>query len=111
MPFCPACKYEYVAGISRCPSCDVELVDRIDVPEEKFTDEEIVSVFESNSLIETEIVIDMLKASGIAVVEQPGMTLYGGSMDVAQDSSIYVFKSQADEALKLIAESGTDIGE
>lgn len=26
MPFCPECRYEYRAGIRRCPDCDAELV-------------------------------------------------------------------------------------
>ncbi|MFH1009341.1 MAG: DUF2007 domain-containing protein [Candidatus Latescibacterota bacterium] len=29
MSFCPICKYEYVAGIQRCPDCDVVLVDQL----------------------------------------------------------------------------------
>ncbi|MCE5313845.1 MAG: DUF2007 domain-containing protein [Armatimonadota bacterium] len=29
MPFCPKCKYEYRTGFSKCPDCDVELVDEL----------------------------------------------------------------------------------
>lgn len=29
MPFCPKCRYEYRPDITRCPDCDVELVDEL----------------------------------------------------------------------------------
>ncbi len=32
MPFCPKCKYEYVASVSKCPDCNENLVDSL--PEE-----------------------------------------------------------------------------
>jgi hypothetical protein len=32
MPFCPECKYEFVAGVKQCADCLVELVDEL--PEE-----------------------------------------------------------------------------
>ena len=29
MPFCPKCKYEYVASVSKCPDCNENLVDSL----------------------------------------------------------------------------------
>jgi hypothetical protein len=29
MPFCPQCKYEYLAGIATCADCDCPLVERL----------------------------------------------------------------------------------
>ena len=29
MPFCPKCRAEYVAGVERCPDCQVLLVDEL----------------------------------------------------------------------------------
>jgi hypothetical protein len=30
MPFCPECKYEYKAGVERCPDCGSPLVERLE---------------------------------------------------------------------------------
>jgi rRNA maturation protein Nop10 len=29
MPFCPNCRFEYVAGVERCPDCGAALVDSL----------------------------------------------------------------------------------
>jgi hypothetical protein len=29
MPYCPGCRYEYRAGVSRCSDCDVSLVETL----------------------------------------------------------------------------------
>ena len=45
MPFCPNCKAEYVAGITRCSDCDLPLVDHL--PEEQHVEyEECGNCFE-----------------------------------------------------------------
>ena len=31
MPFCPECKYEYNQGKSKCPDCNVSLIDKLPV--------------------------------------------------------------------------------
>jgi hypothetical protein len=33
MPFCPQCRFEYTAGVSRCPDCGAELVDSLPADE------------------------------------------------------------------------------
>lgn len=33
MPFCPQCRFEYTAGVSRCPDCGAELVDSLPAEE------------------------------------------------------------------------------
>lgn len=33
MPFCPQCRFEYTAGVSRCPDCGSELVDSLPAKE------------------------------------------------------------------------------
>ncbi|MBU0519654.1 DUF2007 domain-containing protein [bacterium] len=29
MPFCPNCRYEYVAEVKSCPDCEAELIDEL----------------------------------------------------------------------------------
>ncbi|MHB1000693.1 MAG: putative signal transducing protein [Armatimonadota bacterium] len=107
MPFCPVCEYEYIEGIRSCPDCDVDLVDRLDeesAPEKSYIDEDIVQVFRTNNKMEAIIVDDMLKASGIPTILRSGLIPYYEirAVDSAQELSISVFRSQAEEALKLI---------
>jgi hypothetical protein len=108
MPYCPSCKCEYVEGITRCPDCDTDLVDKL--PEEHrvsepVIDEELVCVLSTPNPVTADIVKDMLEAAGITVMYQPGMTYYGQVVDSAMDIHLYVFKSRAEEAEKLIEES------
>lgn len=105
MPFCPVCKYEYVDGIDRCSDC-ADLVAQLDdeiAPENHINDENLVSVFRTNYLMESSVVADMLRSSGIAVFEQAG--IFGQKpMESAQEYMIYVLESQAEEAVRLIGD-------
>ena len=109
MPFCPTCKYEYVKGIRECPDCYVELVDQLceeTVTVNKPHDEELVSVFTSSDPMEIAIVKDMLQASGVPVLEQSDTSMYTRHLTFARPGTdIYTFKSQADEAVRLIEQS------
>lgn len=106
MPFCPVCKYEYVAGITRCPDCDVDLVAKLDAeetaPETHVNNEELVCVFQTVFRMEASVVEDMLKTSGIPVFKSPGMTLYGRPLDYTQEFRVYVLESNEEEALRFI---------
>ena len=46
MPWCPKCKNEYVAGITKCADCGSELVEELSQEEEvtELTEEEMESV-------------------------------------------------------------------
>lgn len=64
--YCPACDSEYVAGIQRCPVCDVALVAEpirqdTGVPE----DESVVTAVEVWNPAEAEIVCSLLRGHGI----------------------------------------------
>jgi hypothetical protein len=64
--YCPECDSEYVAGVQRCPVCDVALVaepTRQDtgVPE----DESVVTAVEVWNPAEAEIVCSLLRGHGI----------------------------------------------
>lgn len=107
MPYCPECKYEYREGIIMCPDCSVKLVGSLSAenqPANETTNEYLVSVFSTDSQIEANLVKGMLEASGIEVYEQPGKTVYGFA-DTMIDFEIFVLKSEASQAVRLIKES------
>jgi len=59
--FCPICKAEYREGITHCPDCDVDLVEKI--PAENM--EDFVKVFESPDASLTVIIKSILDDAGI----------------------------------------------
>jgi putative signal transducing protein len=43
--FCPACKSEFIEGITKCPVCDIKLIDELP-PEPEFVDyKEILATY------------------------------------------------------------------
>lgn len=108
MPFCPECKYEYREGITTCPDCNVALVSSLSTQAEPTvaeTNEQIVSVYSTDSQIEAELVKGMLETSGIKVFDQPDMSFYGNFANTLANLQIYVLESDAAQATRLIQES------
>ncbi len=50
MAFCPECRAEYRKGFDHCPSCDVDLVDAVELPE-LMTDEEVIASMSEEDLV------------------------------------------------------------
>lgn len=50
MPFCPVCLSEYRAGFTRCATCEVDLVDKLE-GEHHFTEEEIQKALSGHELV------------------------------------------------------------
>ncbi len=50
MAFCPECRAEYRKGFDHCPSCDVDLVDEVELPE-LMTDEEVIESMAEEDLV------------------------------------------------------------
>jgi hypothetical protein len=50
MPFCPECRAEYRKGFDHCPSCDVDLVEEMELPE-MLTDEEVIASMAEEDLV------------------------------------------------------------
>lgn len=59
MGYCPECQSEYIESVSRCPSCELDLVDQLPVEEEQAT------VYRSSELLEANLVRETLDAEGI----------------------------------------------
>ncbi len=81
MPFCPMCKYEYVASVEKCPDCGAALVVELPVEqpprEEDFT---LVVLGEVGGEIHAKLLQDVLASKGIPSCLQSGWpydTLYG----------------------------------
>lgn len=111
MPFCPECKYEYRAGITTCPDCDVDLVENLPAepePEEyvagqdEHADEGLVSIYSTNDEVEAGHIKELLEAAGIEAMEQSGMTFYGKPLHELAYGQIFVFESDAVEARRII---------
>ena len=108
MPYCPECKYEYREGIITCPDCNVALVSSLSAPAEptvEETNEQMVSIYSTDSQVEAELIKGMLQTSGIEVFDQPDMSFYGNFADTLANLQIYVLESDAAQATRLINES------
>jgi len=75
MPFCPRCRFEYVAGIAMCLDCGVALVERLtetaQTAAEPSLDTRAVRIIFEGGLGSCHELIRMLRAEGItAVLEQ-----------------------------------------
>jgi len=66
MPFCPKCRFEYVAGVERCPDCSVALVESLPPaplsPEEDLVQVELCTV---QGEIHARLLQDALASQGI----------------------------------------------
>lgn len=65
--FCPECKAEYIAGIKKCPECNIELVDHLDNIKTRGEEElpEIIAVLSTYSHGDVAIIKSILNAAGI----------------------------------------------
>jgi hypothetical protein len=66
MPFCPSCRFEYVAGVARCPDCGAALVESLPPappsPEADFVHVELCTV---QGEIHARLLQDALASQGI----------------------------------------------
>jgi hypothetical protein len=107
MPVCPSCEYEYGPGVTACPDCSVELVERI--KEDKPLDEEMITIFTAKDETEAKIVKGILEESGIDVFEKSDFSKSVHPFaDGMADEELAVPMSQAEDAIAVIDDYRAD---
>ena len=88
MPFCPNCRFEYKADVSKCPDCDARLVAVMPANEDLLDQEseykDWVQLARINSHEFAHMIIEVFRAKDIPVVLQSGAGHFGqtGQMGV-----------------------------
>ncbi len=100
MPFCPQCRYEYQAGMSRCPDCDVELVEQLSPEEELPPTGSLATVYIAKDMTEASLIKSFLEE--FQIESFIGYDL--GSAYPIGHIEVRVAEEHADEARELIAE-------
>jgi hypothetical protein len=79
MPFCPKCRYEYEASVSKCPDCDEYLVSHLPPPREDEEEDlgEWIHVATLSSTQSSQIVVEVLQSKGIPVVARSKSGYFG----------------------------------
>jgi len=100
MPFCPQCRYEYQAGLQRCPDCGVALVAELSPQEHLPPSGPLVTVYIAKDMIEASLIKSFLEESQIEafIGYDLGPAYPVGPVEVR------VAQTRADEARELIAE-------
>ena len=105
MPFCPNCRYEYEAGILKCPDCSVKLVDEL--PEVlAATEEEYVELHTLPGKVYAEMVKEALEKEGIGCIIKTDVLasglLAGGANAAGSECRILVLKHHQKRAAKIL---------
>jgi hypothetical protein len=99
---CPACKCEYIRGVTQCADCGVALVDALDVTAPNPQDGlEVVSVWQGDDPGEYAAAKDALEEAGIAVIDQesPGYFIFPS---MRPKKEIYVSSKDLEQAKKVL---------
>jgi hypothetical protein len=82
MPFCPKCRYEYQAGIAKCPDCDETLVsslpDETETPDEPLKEyKDWIHLARLTSYQSAVMIVETLRDKAIPVVVNSGAGHFG----------------------------------
>lgn len=108
--FCPKCESEYRPGFSRCADCGVDLVDHL-VEEisskSTLTDNELVSVLETQDSRLLDKLIAKLESKNIPYLLQSGTAFDGAGLvesdePLAWKASLWIPISRSDEVKSLV---------
>jgi hypothetical protein len=101
MAFCPDCQAEYRTGISRCPDCEVDLVDKL-TPETSVhdnSDHMFISLRSFNNSAEAAMVFELLERNGIRSFVKGGeVGIFGTSF---HGGAVMVDERDLDRAVEL----------
>jgi len=109
MPFCPSCRYEYVAGVATCPDCNQPLVDVLPEatadPGSPEKEREWKLLYYATSRPAAEFLKETLLASGVDTVVKYRGRFFGrgvsyglGAIGDAADAEVWVNKEQFAQA-------------
>ncbi len=122
MPFCPECKYEYVAGIAECPDCYVPLVASLDDVVSDASDSEsqagqggadsadtMIACWDTNDQLEANAAWDILNSQSIPCfiyrTPRKSSDVYGATADLGKkvkDMQIMVPEAMATDAREIL---------
>ncbi len=69
MPYCPQCRAEYRAEVSRCRDCDVDLVETLpEIKEEEESGTDLVELAEFPTASEADMIKELLEGNQIGSV-------------------------------------------
>jgi len=99
---CPNCEYEFVAGITECPDCHIELVTKENFEGNLVNPEDWIVAFTSGSEIEIEMLKENLESAEIKTLI---LSQKDRNFPVAGDLSILkllIQKDDVEDALAII---------
>lgn len=109
MPFCPECKYEYNPGITRCPDCEVDLVESLPTDQSKdlaegASDADFVKVYTARDEMEAMMIKSVLEAAGIEVWDRSMVihSLKWATVGPLAPEDLLVLEPHVEEATKII---------
>ncbi len=68
MPFCPSCLAEYKPGITHCPDCDVDLVEKLPEQTQETEGTKLVELASFPMVSEAEMIQELLEGNDIRTV-------------------------------------------
>ncbi len=110
MPYCKVCRHEYAEGITRCPDCDVDLVDELPPEQESSVDQGYVRVYVARDEMEARIIASTLEEAGIKTWDRSQVvhSLKWSTVGPLAPEDILVLESDAEKAREVIQQALAD---
>jgi hypothetical protein len=106
MPYCPNCKYEYVAGVEQCADCQIPLVDEL--PAEEMPDVKWAPLPALPGPVYAEMVKEALESEGIpCLLQKDALSSAYGAQGTAMGGSetmLFVPEDRLEEAQAILSQ-------